>query len=831
MYQQGEGYKDEIFLDDDEVFKQDEEPSIFDIVYQEVGCILLKYTNLNLITCPNTLHYITLNFNNNEPISFLFQPNYILVEQLAVNPALKEIADQLQIEDLINHNQNDHEYFSDYYQHLIKETFKSHINQAQEIFQKQVELLQEQRNMPQVNQELQSIFLDKQFQFPLKLDYKNSEILENEIKYKLFESIQLLQSNYLNNYPIGNKSTKLECSDTAQHLSGYKTQSECFDITPQVQPQVISSLNKEKIKMIVNWLIQENIAIPEIILCAELKNRGNGMNLTFNPNQQILNICAFYYHSFYDAQQNQTETKNIKEENTDELKINQQFNDKKQNTKITEYLLLIRMIDLVVKQQESLKSKIIQLIKYPQLKNQIKRLSRIQEVDAHFKIVKQFIEKLETILLIYDETKQIEIKNEIEKKNQTYSNSLSEIDDESKPIKCQKKYYKLLKLILKLILIESIEQEIPIPQILTCLWFKKHKEKILEGQIIIQNSVQILPSKQRLIPYLQQENQLKLKLEQVQLQSFLELPDTSTQELEDFENFLQQFKFDNKYGRDVVLIEKILIIIHKKKDSIKDQLTQVMQDYQKIEKAKEQFKDRLVLLPKLRTNKTQINDEPILENIIKLIENLQLYICQSKNDNLMINEKQVSHISKKQISTIQKQQIIESKKLDKEGLKVFILSGLITLIDNEVPLPDLITYLGIKNKSQKFSLQINKNYRLQEYLTTQMQLNKVEITDQVESKLLIKKIKIQDGENITIIPNKEQISEPQLIIRALKLITNCEMTKQLSDIWQRPSVLNLKNQVYKNSLKKTKNDTTIGQIKKQFNKIDNKYYIFNNNQQ
>ncbi|CAD8046196.1 unnamed protein product [Paramecium primaurelia] len=830
MYQQGEGYKDEIYLDDDEVFKQDEEPSIFDIVYQEVGCILLKYTNLNLITCPNTLHYITLNFNNDEPISFLFQPNYILVEQLAVNPALKEIADQLQIEDLINHNQNDHEYFSDYYQHLIKETFKSHINQAQEIFQKQVELLQEQRNMPQVNQELQSIFLDKQFQFPQKLDYKNSEIPENEIKYKLFESIQILQSNYLNNNPIENKSTKLECSDTAQHLSGYKTQSECFDITPQVQPQVISSLNKEKIKMIVNWLIQENIAIPEIILCAELKNRGNGMNLTFNPNQQMLNICAFYYHSFYDAQQNQTETKNIKEENTDEQKINQQIKVKKQNAKIIEYLLLIRMIDLVVQQQESLKSKIIQLIKYPQLKNQIKRLSRIQEVDAHFKIVKQFIEKLETILLIYDETKQREIKNEIEQKNQTQSNSLSEIDDESKTIKCQKKYYRLLKLILKLILIESIQQEIPIPQILTCLWFKKHKEKIVEGQIIIQNSVQILPSKLRLIPYLQQENRLKLKLEQVQLQSFLELPDTSTQELEDFENFLQQFKFDNKYCRDVVLIEKILIIIHNKKDSIKDQLTQVMQDQLKIEKAKEQFKDRLVLLPKLRTNKTQINDEPILENIIRIIENLQLYICQSKNDNLMINENQVN-ISKKQISTIQKQQMIESKKLDKEGLKVFILSGLITLIDNEVPLPDLITYLGIKNKSQKFSLQINKNYRLQEYLTTQMQLNKVEITDQVESKLLIKKIKIQDGENITIIPNKEQISEPQLIIRALKLITNCEMTKQLSEIWQRPSVLNLKNQVYKNSLKKTKNDTTIGQIKKQFNKIDNKYYIFNNNQQ
>lgn len=36
--------------------------------------------------------------------------------------------------------------------------------------------------------------------------------------------------------------------------------------------------------MIVNWLILENIAIPEIIFCAELKNRGNGMNLTFNPN-------------------------------------------------------------------------------------------------------------------------------------------------------------------------------------------------------------------------------------------------------------------------------------------------------------------------------------------------------------------------------------------------------------------------------------------------------------------------------------------------------------------------------------------------------------------
>lgn len=48
--------------------------------------------------------------------------------------------------------------------------------------------------------------------------------------------------------------------------------------------------------------------------------------------------------------------------------------------------------------------------------------------------------------------------------------------------------------------------------------------------------------------------------------------------------------------------------------------------------------------------------------------------------------------------------MIECKKLDKEGLKVFILSGLITLIDNEVPLPELITYLGIKNKTQKFSL-------------------------------------------------------------------------------------------------------------------------------
>ncbi|CAD8158994.1 unnamed protein product [Paramecium octaurelia] len=831
MYQQGDVYQDEIFLDDDEVYQKDEEPSIFEIVYQEVGCILLKYTNLNHITCPNTLHYITLNFNNNEPSSFFFQPNYILVEQLAVNPTLKDIADQLQIEDLINHNQNDSEYFTDYYEHLIKEIFKTHLNQVQEIFLRQLELLQEQINNPQINQELQSIFQDKQFQFPQNLDLKNSEQPENQIKYKLFESIQLLQSNYLNIYPQGNKSIKIECSETAQQLSGQKTQSEGFDVTPQVQPLVISSLNKEKIKVIVNWLIQEKIAIPEIILCAELKNRGNGMNLTFNPNQDMLNICAFYYHSYNEAQQNQSETKNIKEENTEELKCNQELNNGRQKIKITEYHLLIRMIDLVVQQQESLKSKITQLVKYPQLKNQIKRLSRIQEADAHFRIVKQFIEKLETLLLIYDETKKAEIKNEIEIKNYAYSNYQSDIDNESKPIKCQKRYYRLLKLVVKLILIESIEQEIPIPEILTCLWFKKHKEKIVEGQIISQNSVQILPSKQRLIPYLQQENRLKPKIEQVQLESFLELPDTATKELEDFEIFLQQFHLDNQFGRDVVLIEKILIVVQNQKDSIQNQLIQVMQNYQKIEKAKEQLKDKLVLLPKIRTNKTQINDEPILENIIKIIESLQLYTCQIQQNIPNIDVRKVSHRSKKQLSCTQKQQMPQSKKLDKEGLKLFILSGLITLIDNEVPLPELITYLGIKNKTQKFSLQINKNYRLQEYLTKQMELNKLEITDQVESKLLIKKIKVQDGENIPIIPSKEQISEPQLIIRALKSLTNCQMTKQLSEIWQRPSVLSLKNQVYKNSQKKTKNDTTIGQIKKLFYKIDNKYDKYNNQQQ
>ncbi|CAD8134269.1 unnamed protein product [Paramecium octaurelia] len=393
MYQQnwqGDRYQDEIFLDDAEIFQKDEEPSIFDIVYREVGCILLKYTNLNLITCPNTLHYITLKFNNDEPFSFLFQPNYILVEQMAVNPALKEIAEQLQIEDLINHNQNDIEYFSDYYQQLIEEIFKSHLNQAQEIFLRQLELLQEQRIKPQVDQELQSIFQDKQFQFPSKLDFQHSELPENQIKYKLFETLQQLQSNYLNTQ---NKSIKLECPETAQQLSGHKTQQEFHGITQVTQvdqPLVISSLNKEKIKMIIHWLIQEKIAIPEIILCAELKNRGNGMNLTFNPNQQMLNRCAFYYGLFCEAQQNQSEAKNIKEENTEEVKTCQEFNIGKQKLKITEYHLLIKMLDLVDQQKESLKPKIIQLVKYAQLKNQIKRLSRVQETDAHFKIVKQF---------------------------------------------------------------------------------------------------------------------------------------------------------------------------------------------------------------------------------------------------------------------------------------------------------------------------------------------------------------------------------------------------------------------------------------------------------
>ncbi|CAD8134504.1 unnamed protein product [Paramecium pentaurelia] len=838
MYQQnwqGDRYQDEIFLDDVEVYQKDEEPSIFDIVYREVGCILLKYTNLNLITCPNTLHYITLQFNNDEPFSFLFQPNYILVEQLAVNPALKDIAEQLQIEDLINHNQNDPEYFQDYYQHLIEEIFKSHLNQAQEIFLRQIELLQEQRIKPQVDQELQSIFQDKQFQFPLKLDFQNSELPENQIKYKLFESLQLLQSNYLNTQSKGNKSIKLESSETVQQLSGQKTQQENVNITPFVQPLVISSLNKEKIKMIINWLIQEKIAIPEIILCAELKNRGNGMNLTFNPNQQMLNKCAFYYDLFCEAQQNQSETKNIKEENTEEVKTCQEFNIGKQKTKITEYHLLIRMLDLVVQQQESLKEKIIQLVKYSQLKNQIKRLSRVQESDAHYKIVKQFIQKLETILCIYDEyenDKQNQFKNQVDKKSQINSDNLSENEDENKPIKCQKKYYRLLKLVVKLILIESLEKEIPIPEILTCLWFKKHKEKIVEGQIINQNSVQILPSKQRLIPSLQLENRLKLKQEQVQLQTLLDLPDTATKELDDFENFISQFTYDIKYGRDVILIEKILIVVNNKKDSIQDQLIQVMNDYLKIEKAKDQLREKLILLPKLRTNKTQINDEPILENIIKIIDNLQLYISSIQKSKPYIITKQINNRTKKQLQqSSQNQQIQQFQKLDKEELKVFILSGLITLIDNEVSLPELISYLGIKNKTQKFSLQINKNYKLQEYITIQMQLNQVEITDQIESKLLIKKIKIQEGENIPIIHNKEQVSEPQLIIRALRLLSNCDMTKQLSDIWQKPSVISLKNQVYKNCLKKNKNDTTIGQIKNLFYKIDNKYEIFNNNQQ
>ncbi|CAD8053903.1 unnamed protein product [Paramecium primaurelia] len=838
MYQQnwqGDRYQDEIFLEDVEVYQKDEEPSIFDIVYREVGCILLKYTNLNLITCPNTLHYITLKFNNDEPFSFLFQPNYILVEQLAVNPALKDIAEQLQIEDLINHNQNDPEYFQDYYQHLIEEIFKSHLNQAQEIFLRQIELLQEQRIKPQVDQELQSIFQDKQFQFPLKLDFQNSELPENQIKYKLFESLQLLQSNYLNIQSKGNKSIKLESSETVQQLSGQKNQQENVNITPFVQPLVISSLNKEKIKMIINWLIQEKIAIPEIILCAELKNRGNGMNLTFNPNQQILNKCAFYYDLYCEAQQNQSETKNIKEENTEEVKTCQECNIGKQKTKITEYHLLIRMLDLVVQQQESLKEKIIQLVKYSQLKNQIKRLSRVQESDAHFKIVKQFIQKLEIILCIYDEyenDKQNQFKNQVDKKSQINSDNLSENEDENKPIKCQKKYYRLLKLVVKLILIESLEKEIPIPEILTCLWFKKHKEKIVEGQIINQYSVQILPSKQRLIPSLQLENRLKLKQEQVQLQTLLDLPDTATKELDDFENFISQFTYDIKYGRDVILIEKILIVVNNKKDSIQDQLIQVMNDYLKIEKAKDQLREKLILLPKLRTNKTQINDEPILENIIKIIDNLQLYISSIQKSKPCIIKKQINNRIKKQLQqSSQNQQIQQFQKLNKEELKVFILSGLITLIDNEVSLPELISYLGIKNKTQKFSLQINKNYKLQEYITIQMQLNQVEITDQIESKLLIKKIKIQEGENIPIIHNKEQVSEPQLIIRALRLLTNCEMTKQLSDIWQKPSVISLKNQVYKNCLKKNKNDTTIGQIKNLFYKIDNKYEIFNNNQQ
>ncbi|CAD8051122.1 unnamed protein product [Paramecium sonneborni] len=837
MYQQNwqvDRYQDEIFLDNDEVFQEDDVPTIFDIVYREVGCILLKYTNLNLITCPNTLHYITLKFNKDEPLSFLFQPNYILVEQLAVNPALKEIADQLQIEDLINHNQNDPEYFQDYNQHLIEEIFKSHLNQVQEIFLRQIELLQEQTKRSQVNQELQQIFQDIQFQFPLKLELKNPELPENKIKYKLFESLQQLQFNYLNSQCQINKSIKLECSENAQQFSGQKNQQECIQLITQIQPLVISSLNKEKIKTILNWLIQQQIAIPEIILCAELKNRGNGMNLTFNPNQQILNICAFYYNSFCQAHQFQLETKTIKEENTEEAKTYQEYQVGKVKIKITEYYLLIRMIDLVVQQKETLKAKIIQQFKYSQLINQIKKLSRVQETDAHFRTVKQFIEKLEQILLIYDESQkdiQKEFINQVEKNNQVQLDNQSENDDENKPIKSQKRYYRLLKLVVKLILIESIEQQIPIPEIMTCLWFKKHKEKIVEGQLINQNSVQILPSKQRLIPFIQNDQRLKLKQQQVKLQTLLELPDTATQELQDFENFLQQFNIEIKYGRDVVLIEKILIIVNDKKENIQDQLIQVMSDYQKIEKLKDQLKEKLILLPKLRTKKTQINDKPILENIINIIDNLQSYISQIKKIMPCLITKQINNVPKTQLQTIQSQQNQQFEKLDKDGLKVFILCGLITLIDNEVPLPEFIQYLGIKNKTQKFSLQINKNQKLQEYITLQMQFHKVEITDQIESKLLIKKIKIQEGENILKISSKEQVSEPQLIIRALKLITNCQMTKQLSEIWQKPSVLNLKNQVYKNCLKKNKNDTTIGQIKNLFYKIDNKYEIFNNDQQ
>ncbi|CAD8049862.1 unnamed protein product [Paramecium sonneborni] len=839
MYQQncqGNSYKDEIFLDNDELFQDDEEPTIFDIVYREVGCILLKYTNLNLITCPNTLYYITLKFDNDEPQSFLFQPNYILVEQLAVNPALKEIADQLQIEDLINHNQNDSEYFQDYYQHLIEEIFKSHLNQTQEIFLRQVELLEEERKKPQIDQELQLIFQNKQFQFPSKLEFKNAELPQNIIKYKLFELLRQLQFNYLNSKIKENKSIKLECSDTSQLFSGQKTQSESVDIKPQIQPLIISSLNKEKIKIILNWLIQQKIAIPEIILCAELKNRGNGMNLTFNPNQQILNVCAFYYDSFCEANQNQLETKNIKEENIEEAKITKKSHIGKIKTKITEYYLLNKMIDLVVQQKESLKAKIIQQVKYSQLINQIKKLSRVSDADAHFRIVKQFIQKLEAIILIYDSSQKDipkEFKNQVEKKNQLSQDNQSEIDDDdqNKPIKSQKRYYRLLKQVVKLILIESIEQQIPIPEIMTCLWFKKHKEKIVEGQLINQNSVQILPSKQRLIPFLQNDERLKIKQQQVKLQNLLELPDTAIQELQDFENFLSQFNIDMIYVRDVILIEKILIIVNDKKESIQHQLIQVMSEYQKIQKVKDQLKEKLILLPKLRTNKTQINDEPVLENIINIIDNLQLYIGQIQKSQPCIIAKQIISCPKKLQLTAENQQNQQFEKLDKEGLKLFILSGLITLIDNDIPLPELILYLGIKNKTQKFSLQINKNQRLQEYVKTQMQIHKLSITDQVESRLLIKKIKIQEGENIPLISSKEQVSEPQLIIRALKLISNSEMTIQLSEIWQKPSVLNLKNQVYKNCLKKNKNDTTIGQIKNLFYKIDIKYELLNNNQQ
>ncbi|CAD8134267.1 unnamed protein product [Paramecium octaurelia] len=342
-----------------------------------------------------------------------------------------------------------------------------------------------------------------------------------------------------------------------------------------------------------------------------------------------------------------------------------------------------------------------------------------------------------------------------------------------------------------------IEKEIAIPEILTCLWFKKHKEKIVEGQIINQNSVQILPSKQRLIPSLQAEQQLKFKQEQVQLQTLLDLPDTATKELDNFENFIQQFPCDPKYGRDVVLIEKILIVVNGKKDSIQNQLIQYC------------FLNQELLRLKLMTSLSW-----------KTSQELQITYNYTS-----VQFKSVSLVY------LLNNLVIVLRSHYKEEMKVFILSGLITLIDNEVYLPELILFLGIKNKTQKFSLQINKNQRLQEYIITQMQLNQVEITDQVESKLLIKKIKIQDGENIPIIHSRDQVSEPQLIIRALRLLSNSDMTKQLSEIWQKPSIVSLKNQVYKNCLKKNKNDTTIGKIKNLFYKIDNKYEIFNDNQQ